>query len=100
SSNRRRKRPPQLRPPQQVPAELGRVVRRRQRLCLLSLLALAAGEVEIGLELALLAHKLRLEQHEVVRLEQLAEVDIGERPCVRRVAGPLEGVQLARRKWA
>ena len=47
----------------------------------------------------MLAHELRLEQHEAVGLEQLAEIDIGERPRVRRIAGPLERVQLARREW-
>src|SRR5437764_9858099 len=81
---------------EQVPADLGRAVQRRQRLRLLALLALAAGEVEVRVELAALAGELRALQHEPVRLEQVAQVVVGKRAGMARVASPLEAVQLAR----
>src|SRR4051794_13409979 len=85
-----------LAPGQQVPAELGRVARRRERLGALARLALAAGEVEVGPELARLPLVPIGEQHEAVRLEQVTQVDVRKQATVRRVTCALEGVQLMR----
>src|SRR5207247_752486 len=79
-----------------VPAHLGGVAPRGERPRAVALLALAAGEVEVALELARLACDLRAPEHEAVRVEERAEVDVGEDACRRRVACALEAVQLER----
>src|SRR5712691_2741820 len=75
---------PTLSAAQDVPAVLGRVDRRSQRAGALTRLALAAGEVEVGLELARVALELPPHELERVRLEQVAQVDVGQAARVRR----------------
>src|SRR5262249_48610009 len=62
----------------------------------IAVLALAAGEVEVALEVALLDDGLGAAQDEPVRVEEAAEIDVGEDPGRRRVARLLEAVQLDR----
>src|SRR5438067_6115759 len=70
---------------QHVPAVLGVRLGRGQSTCLLALLAVTAGEIEVALEVTRLANDLRTPQDEVVRLEEPAKVDVGEDTRRRRV---------------
>src|SRR5882724_3231381 len=79
-----------------VPADLGARAARRHRPRALALVAVTAGQVEITLKVALLAHDLGLLEDEAVRLEEAAQVDVGEDVRRRWVAGALEAVQLDR----
>ena len=72
-----------------------RAVRREAERRLPSL-ALAAREIEVGTELPALLVLARAEQDEAVRLEELAEVDLGQQAGVARVTGPLEAVDRVR----
>ena len=67
---------------------------RRQCGRALARLALEPGEVEVLVEVALLLDELCPLDDEAVRLEQRADVDVGEEPRVRGVARPLEAVEL------
>src|SRR5262249_31062419 len=58
----------------------------------------ATGEIEVALELAVFLRELGPANDEPVRLEQRADVDVGQEPRVRRVAYPLELVELDRRE--
>src|SRR5262249_59746657 len=72
-----------------VPAVEAAQVGRRQAARLVALLARAAREVEIALEIAPLADDLGVPQDEVVRVEEPPEIDVGEDPRRRRTALPL-----------
>ena len=63
---------------------------------MLAFVAFAAGEVEVRVELAALARELGALEHEPVRLEELAQVVVRERPRMARVARALEAIQLER----
>src|SRR5438105_6229979 len=82
-------------PPQEVPAYrdrgLSRSVR-RERKGMFAGCAVAAGEVEVRAELTHLAAHLRAQQPQPVGLEELPQVDIGQRAGVARVARPFEAV--------
>ena len=73
-------------------APVGRCERPRA----LALVAVAAREVEVALELALLARDLGPAQHQSVDVEEPAQVDVCEDARRRRVAGVLEAVELDR----
>ena len=59
---------------------------------------MAAGQIEVILEIPLLGHDLGVTEHEAVRVEEASEVDVGEDARHRGVAGALEAVQLDRRQ--
>ena len=63
---------------------------------MLARVALAAREIEVGIELAVVRVDARADQHQRVRLEERAEVAVGEQPGVRRIACALEAVELER----
>jgi hypothetical protein len=63
-----------------------------------ALVAAAAGRVAIALKVAVLAHDLRLPEDEAVRLEEAAQVDVGEDARRRWVAGALKAIELDRRE--
>src|SRR5579862_1326968 len=61
-------------------------------------LAVAAGQIEIALQVARLPRDVHVLQYEVVRVEQAAQVDVGEYTRSRRVTRALERVELDRGK--
>src|SRR5579862_6981699 len=84
---------------QEIPAEsgvegVGAV--RRERQGPLARIAFAAREVEIRLERPAVGLPQVAYEHEPVRLEQRAQVDLGQEPGVARVAGALEAVEVDR----
>jgi hypothetical protein len=58
--------------------------------------AFAACEVEVRVEWAFVRLDLRADEHQAVRLEERAEIAVGEQPRMRGVAGALEAVELER----
>ena len=61
-------------------------------------LAVAAGEVEVALEVARLTHDLGAAEDEVVGVEQAAQVGVGEDARRRRVTRALESVEKMARE--
>ncbi len=86
---------------QDVPAELGASVPRGERASFETLWAVAAGEIEVALELALLAHDLDLPEHEAVGVEEPAQVDSSAEhgSVVEGSRARSEAVELDRREW-
>src|SRR5207237_2693403 len=60
----------------------------------LTCFAFAAREVEVRIERAPLLEETRAAQDELVRVEQPAQVRVGQEPSVRRIACALEAVEL------
>ena len=81
---------------QDVPAVVDARVGRSECLRPLAILAVAAGKVEVALEVARLANDRRPTQDEVVGVEQATEIDVGENTRRRRIAGALEAVEFDR----
>ena len=69
-----------------VPADLDLVRRRRHPLEPLSLFSLEAGEVEIAAHVPMLSDDLVRADHEIVCLEEAADVRVRQQPCVRGIA--------------
>src|SRR5436190_1191471 len=73
---------------EQVPAELGGVRLgsvRRERERMLACVTFAVGEVEIRAELTPLDTSFLTHERQSVRLEEVAQIDIGQQTRVRRV---------------
>src|SRR5439155_17847054 len=66
----------------------------RERAHALSLRSGAAGEAEVEIEFAPVRVVLAADEDEVVRREQVAEVAVGKRAVMRRIARSLEAVEL------
>jgi len=63
----------------------------RQRPRALALVAVAGGQIEVAFEVGLLADDLRVAEDEAVRVEEAAQIDVGEDPSRRRVSGARSG---------
>src|SRR2546423_6093674 len=78
----------------EIPADRGDQGGRRHGGRNLARLALAAGQIEVPVEIARLPDDARSPQDQSVGLEQRADVDVGQQTSVRGVAGALEPVEL------
>src|SRR5581483_12466472 len=82
----------------QIPGDRSDQPRGRESRGSLARRPFAAGQVEVAVEVPRLLHDARRPEHEAVRLEQRAKVDVGQQTGVRGVAGALEPVELERRQ--